>query len=237
MIQAFEEGIDIHRLTASMIYGVTPEEVTNEQRDWGKRANHGLNYDLGYKSFAVYYQIEEAEARFIVERYHQIYGGVRRWHARIRDELQRTRALVNLYGRKRIFMDRWGYDMFKEAYSFIPQSTVAELMNQSGVRFVYERQDLFPEVELLNTVHDSLIYQVPLKVGPRRIAEIILQVKENLEKPLRYQDQEFSVPVDTKVGFSLGEDTMTEIKAKDAVSLEAVAERVEACINGRETQM
>lgn len=213
MIQAFERGVDIHKQTAAMIYGVEMEEVTEEQRSWGKRANHGLNYDLGYKSFALYYQIPEAEAQFLVERYHSIYPGVRQWHSQIQHELGRTRTLVNLFGRRRVFMDRWGHDLFKEAYSFIPQSTVAEMMNQWGFRYIYEKQDLFKQVELLNTVHDSVIFQIPRDAGFHYMAGVVLAIKENLEQALTVNGMTFHVPVDTKVGYNLNEKEMLEIKA------------------------
>ncbi len=231
MIQAFENWIDIHTLTASMIYGKPPEEITPEERAWGKRANHGLNYDLGYRSFAVYYAITEDEARFIVERYHQIYPGVRRWHAYIRDELNRTRALVNLFGRKRVFLDRWGHDLFKVAYSYIPQSTVAEVINQQGVRYVYENQDDFGPVELSNTVHDSLIYQIPLSEGANYIAEAAWAIRRNLEKPLVARESEFSIPVDTQIGFDLNPDTMVEIKAKDTRNAETFGAQIKEFID------
>jgi DNA polymerase-1 len=221
MINAFETGIDIHRQTAAMIYGVDIEEVTLEQRSWGKRANHGLNYDLGYKSFALYYQIPEAEASFLVERYHSIYPGVRQWHSTIQHELGRTRTLTNLFGRRRTFMEHWGDALFKEAYSYIPQSTVAEMMNQWGFRYIYERQDLFKEVELLNTVHDSVIFQIPRAAGWHYIADVILAAKRNLEQPLTVGGMTFNVPVDTKVGYNLDEDQMLELKAKQ---LDGVAE-------------
>ncbi|MBT7188291.1 hypothetical protein HN911_13305, partial [Candidatus Bathyarchaeota archaeon] len=125
MIHAFEQKIDIHNQTAAMILEKDITEVTKDERGTvGKRANHGLNYDLGYRTFAIYYQIPEREAAFIVERYHQIYPGVREWHASIREELSKSRTLRNCFGRKRTFMDRWGHELFKEAYSYIPQSTV-----------------------------------------------------------------------------------------------------------------
>ena len=215
MMKAFDEGIDIHTQTASMIYEVPPEEITKEQRDWGKRANHGLNYDLGYRSFALYYQITEPEAKHIVERYHHIYKGVREWHATVREELSRSnKTLTNCFNRKRTFFDRWGHDLFKVAYSYIPQSTIAELMNTYGVCFLYERQDLFPEVQFLNTIHDSIRYQIPLDVGPERIIEIIKKVKESLEHTLEWRGKSFSIPVDTEIGFSFNKSSMLEWKAK-----------------------
>jgi len=219
MIEAFEQGVDIHRLTASMIYSVDPADVTDQQRDWGKRANHGLNYDLGYKSFAMYYQIAEVEARFLVERYHTIYPGVRQWHSAIQHELNRARRLTNLFGRVRIFMGRWGDELFKEAYSYIPQSTVAEMTNQWGFRYIYDRQDLFREVKLSNTVHDSIIFQIPVAAGFDYMADAVLRIKENMEQPLTVNGMTFNVPVDLKVGTCLDEDKdsptkMVEIKAK-----------------------
>jgi DNA polymerase-1 len=223
MMRAFEEGIDIHTQTASMIYETPPDEVTKDQRDWGKRANHGLNYDLGYRSFALYYQITEKEAKNIVERYHHIYKGVREWHSTVREELSRSnKTLTNCFGRKRTFLDRWGHDLFKVAYSYIPQSTIAELMNTYGVCFLYQRQDLFPEVQFLNTIHDSIRYQIPLSVGNKRIIEIIKAVKESLEHELEWRGKTFSIPVDTEIGFTFDKKNMIEWNAKkvDTVSLD-----------------
>lgn len=214
MISAFENGIDIHKQTASMIYEIPVDEVTDQQRDWGKRANHGLNYDLGYRSFALYYQITEGEARHIVERYHKIYPGVREWHATVREELSRSgKTLTSCFGRKRTFLERWGHDLFKVAYSYIPQSTIAELMNTSGVCFLYERQDLFPEVQFLNTIHDSIRYQIPLSAGPARTIEIIKAMRKSLGSGIIWKNQKFSIPVDTEIGFTFDKDHMMEWKA------------------------
>ena len=214
MINAFDKGIDIHKQTGALISEINVEDVTDEQRSDGKKANHGLNYDLGYKSFAMIYQMPEKQAKFIVDRYHSVYPGVRQWHNSVREELSRqSRTLVNCYGRKRVFLDRWGHELFKVAYSYSPQSTVAEKMNQDGVLYIYNRQDLFPEVQFLNTIHDSIRYQIPLSVGYERIIEIIKNIKSNLEKPISWRGQAFSIPADTELGFSYDKNTMLEWKA------------------------
>ena len=87
-------------------------------------------------------------------------------------------------------------------------------MNKSGVCFLYERQDLFPEVSFLNTIHDSIRYQIPLSVGPERAVEIITAVKKSLESPMEWKGRQFSIPVDTEIGFSFDKETMMEWKAK-----------------------
>lgn len=237
MIDAFEKNIDIHRQTGSLIAEVPLEEVDDEIRADGKKANHGLNYDLGYKSFALIYQMPESRAKFIVDRYHSVYPGVRQWHNSVREELSRNaRTLANCYGRKRIFLNRWGHELFKVAYSYTPQSTVAEKMNQDGVLFLYNRQDLFPEVQFFNTIHDSLRYQIPLSVGSARVVEIISLVKASLESPISWRGQEFSIPTDTEIGFSFDKNEMMEWKAAHVNMTEDadLAKELEGYVN-RET--
>jgi DNA polymerase-1 len=214
MITAFENGVDIHKQTGALIAGVSLEQVTDDIRQDGKRANHGLNYDLGAESFALYYQLQRDVAKRIVDRYHAVYPGVREGHARIRDQLTRNgRTLVNCQGRYRTFLGRWGHDLFKVAYSFIPQSTVGMKMNTDGVCHLFERQDLYPEVVFLNTVHDSILYQIPLSVGPKRIMEIVLSVKASLESPLMWEGRSFSIPTDTAFGFTNNKKTQLNFKA------------------------
>lgn len=200
MMNAFNEGLDVHRLTASLIYGKPVTDISSEERQWGKRANHGLNYDLGYKSFALYYEIDEASSRFIVERYHQAYPGVRQnYHTQIRQSLSRSRSVTNCMGRTRVFLDRYGDELFKTAYSFIPQSTVADIINERGLGYVYYNQNLFAPVELLLQIHDSIVFQIPRSVPLRDHAHMLWLLKQSLETPLQWKINTFTIPADVQV--------------------------------------
>jgi len=203
MIDAFETGKDVHKLTGALIHRVPIEEVTDEQRSVGKRANHGLNYDFGYKSAAILWEITEAESKFIVDRYHSVYPGVRQYHAWVRDALAKNRTLTTPFGRSRRFMGRWGDELFKEAYSFIPQSTVADKLNRDGLIFLYYNQEYFKAVELLNQVHDSVVFQIPISAGVSYAAEVLLCLKASLEKPIKWRSSEFIIPADISVGTNL----------------------------------
>ena len=237
MMQAFDLGIDIHKQTAALMYSVPVDSVTDEQRQMGKRANHGLNYGQSAQGFALIHQMPLAQARYIHERYHLIYPGVTEWHYRIQDTLAKERrTLHNCFGEARAFLDRWGHSLFKEAYSYIPQSTVARLMNTYGWHYLYERQDLFPECIYLNTIHDSLVYEIPLSVGFPRIVEILRLLKRSLERSLHWGPREFRIPVDTSLGFSLDKPRMLEWKAKhfDETPMDALAGELESYV-ARET--
>ena len=215
MIKAFENGMDIHTQTAALIFRKHIDQISDKEgscpigsgryseRFWGKKANHGLNYDLGYKTFALYYEIPEQEAKFIVSSYHTAYPGIRQYYEWIQAQLRSDRMLKNPFGRRRKFMGRWGYELFNEAYSWIPQSTIADKINMDGVLFLYKDQESFKEVELLNQVHDSIVFQIPIKAGIERHKNILNKVKKSLEQPIKWRAQTFSIPADIEMGLDL----------------------------------
>lgn len=245
MISAFENKIDLHKQTAGLIFNKPWTEVSDEEgsstigganfseRFWGKKANHGLNYDLGYKTFAFLYEIPESDAKFIVEQYHKAYPGVRQYHAWIRHQLSKNRTLENLFGRKRLFLDRWGDELFKSAYSFIPQSTVAEIINRRGILYCYYNQELFRPVDLLLQVHDNIIFQMNYKQNSWETqAECLIRLKESLETPLTWRGSEFSIPISLEIGMNLNKKSMVEVDNNEFSSVERLARQLSE-INGK----
>lgn len=257
MIEAFSTGVDIHSLTASHIarvYGTIIDPKTIKEHDgifestqdkeyaspigqykhswryWGKKGNHSLNYDYGYKSFAYLYEIPEKDSKVIIEAYHQLYPGVRQYHRRVQEDLK-DRVLSNLLGRRKLFLDRWGDELFKAGYSFIPQSTVADIINRRGVLLLYERQDLFPELEFLNQIHDSIVFQIPVHIGWERHAEMLLLLKNSLETPLEAHGRQFIIPADFKMmpkNFAEGSEFKGGKWKKDWNTIGGLADALEA---------
>ena len=240
MIEAFETGKDVHKLTAGLVFGIPPDEVSSapgstnlgdgqhSQRDWGKKSNHSLNYDLGYRNFALRFEILEKEAKWIVEQYHKVYPEVRsNYHAMVQAQLKQNRVLTNLFDRKRRFMDKWGGQLFKDAYAHIPQSTVADKIDEHGLNFVYYNQELFKPVELLNMVYDSIGFQIPINTPWKRQAKIVQTIKDKLETPLRWGGTEFVVPADLSLGLTLNKSDGAEIKHSQwPTSLDALADEL-----------
>lgn len=241
MIDAFETGKDVHRLTASLIFNKPYDEISDEpgscslgngestERQWGKKANHGLNYDLGYKTFALYYDMPEKDAKFVVQRYHAAYPELRRnFHGYVRDCLRTNRILENLMGRKTLFLTDLTDDTFKAAYSCIPQGTVGDVINERGMAFLYYNSSM-REAELLQQVHDSIGFQIPLSIGWLAHARIIQTLKDSLETPLTtHYGRQFVIPADVCMGTSLMKEEGKEIKAKKwPSSLEALAQELE----------
>lgn len=202
MINAFEHGIDLHKQTASLIYNVPISEVTDEQRQWGKKANHGLNYGLGYRKFAFLYEIPENQAQFIVEKYHSIYPGVRQYHKWVEAAIRRSRTLITAFGRTRVFKGKFDDELLKEAYSYIPQSITGDCINIRAVDFIYY-DDRLQHVQLLNQVHDSISFQISKDEPIERHAEALRIIRESLEAPIEWKGSSFKIPADIEVGFNM----------------------------------
>lgn len=241
MIDAFETGKDVHRLTASLIFNKPYDEISDEpgscslgngestERQWGKKANHGLNYDLGYKTFALYYDMPEKDAKFIVERYHAAYPELRRnFHGYIKKCLQTDRTITNLMGRKTLFLTDLSDETFKAAYSCIPQGTVGDVINERGMAFIYYNS-LFKEAELLQQVHDSITIQIPISIGWEAHAKMLQALKDSLETPLTtHYGRSFVIPADVCMGLTLMKEEGIELKSKKwPPNLEALAFKLE----------
>ncbi|MGI9489152.1 MAG: DNA polymerase [Geminicoccaceae bacterium] len=174
-------------------------------RQAAKKANHGLNYDEGYRTFALMNEIEEGEAKRIRESYLYIaYPGIPRWHEATRRQLkENNRTLHNLMGRKVRLLNAWGGDLFRQAYAFVPQSTVFDVTRE-GLFALAEDPQLRP-MQGLAQVHDSILVQVPITAGWREIAEMsVLFGLRHMCPELEVSGRRFVIGTDLKVGLNWG---------------------------------
>lgn len=250
-IEAFESGIDLHRLTASVILDKPYDQISSEdgssdlgdgrqsERYWGKKGNHAINYDVGYKTFALVNEMQEGEAKYIIEKLHRGYPQIRGgYHIVIQNMLKKNRMVTNLFGRNRLFLgpiftDRFTPssmcdDTFRQAYAHMAQSTCADKMNEQAVEFVYYNQHLFRQVELLAQIHDSIVFQIPLSLPWVEHAKILLQIKASMEIPLIWHEREIKTPTDLSIGLNMSKEGMKEIKSKNIPGTpELLAERLQ----------
>lgn len=195
----------------------------------GKKSNHGLNYNMMYKRFALENEIEEAEAKRMVNAYKEdAYPGIPVWHETVRDQLRRDRTLINCFGRKRTFLDAWGTELFDAAYSYLPQSTVFDITRIGIVKTYYDESPLIRPVEQLAQVHDSVLAQVLVRDW-RDAAQVSARIGLDYFNPeLEYHGRTFHIGTTAKIGPDWGhqeEVTLTQDIDKLAEDLEAAWER------------
>ena len=174
-------------------------------RQAGKKSNHGLNYGMGYRRFALENEMDERDAKRIVDLYlHNAYPGIPVWWETIRGQLRENRTLTNCFGRKREFRDAWGDELFKEAYAFIPQSTVVDMVNSGMAQAFGDDSSAFQRADLLAQVHDSIVYQyecehfLDMALFSSRLAY------EYMSPTIQYSGREFQIGTDLKVGKNWG---------------------------------
>jgi DNA polymerase I-like protein with 3'-5' exonuclease and polymerase domains len=176
-------------------------------RQAGKKSNHSFNYGLSPNGFSNNYDMELNYAKRCYALYHSGYPGIRTGHEHVRNQLNQNRTLTNLFGWKRRFLDRMNDDLFKAAYAFNPQSTVGRLLNEGIIKSYNDQYDpdksaYMRPVDMLNQVHDSLEGQYPLD-NLEGYAKALINMKDNLDVPLKIHGREFVIRTDCKVGFNL----------------------------------
>jgi DNA polymerase-1 len=194
LIKVFESGGDIHCKNAAGIFRKSEGEVTSEERELAKRVIHASHYGMGPITFAKTAQIPVANAKRLLNLYFSEYPRIKIWHMQVAAQVRKTRTLTTPFGRKRTFFNRWSESLVKEALAYVPQSTVADLLNL-GLRRLYAIYK-GTDTNLLLQIHDAVLLQTP-QVGWEEVAR---KVKETLTIPVLVGNRTLVIPVDVSVG-------------------------------------
>jgi DNA polymerase-1 len=218
LIRVFEEGGDIHRKNASIIFGVAEQDVSPAQRQLAKKIVHASNYGMGPRRFKdvcweeLRLEVTEAEAKRYQRMYFSQFLGIERWHLEVQCQLRRNRTLTTPYGRKRIFFGYLGDDLFREAYAHVPQSTVSDHLNHSLLELhATFRQRSLLGASLTMQVHDSLMAQCPVNKA-EEVAEIMHRV---MDRPIQINGLSCRIPVEFKTGNCWGRLSKLSVGAQE----------------------
>ncbi|MCF0242980.1 MAG: DNA polymerase I, partial [Treponema sp.] len=101
MCRAFNEGTDVHKATAGMIYGVPLDEVTSEMRRTAKTINFGVIYGMGAYSLAKDLGISNTQGRIFIDKYYEQYSSIRNFMDETIKKAEETGYLETIMGRRR----------------------------------------------------------------------------------------------------------------------------------------
>jgi len=182
-------------------------------RQAGKKGNHGLNYGLEYKNFALTNGMIEADAQHIVRIYRDLaYPGIKMWYTETQNTLRsNNRQLTNCFGQSMKFMDKWDIKLFMAAYSFVPQSTVGNVTNR-GMRAIYHYSD--KRVDLAAQVHDSVLTHHKFDSWDELAAQVVF-CDTAMTQTCEYREEEFVIDRDIKLGVNWGGEVMKEVDIQD----------------------
>jgi DNA polymerase-1 len=197
MTRAFAEGLDIHRATASEVFGVPPEQVSGEQRRYAKTINFGLIYGMGAYGLAQSLGIEPKAARDYIERYFQRFAGVRRYMDETKASAAERGYVETVFGRRLVLPEIRGGSgprrsaAERQAINAPMQGTAADLIKLAmiAVQDALDRERL--ATRMIMQVHDELVFEVP---------EAELEAVRELVPRLMAGVAELSVPLLAEVG-------------------------------------
>jgi DNA polymerase-1 len=165
LIEAFENGEDIHRRTAAEVAGIPLAEVTDEQRARAKAVNFGIIYGSSAFGLAQQLGIATGEAQETIDAYFARYEGVRRFldettaqakkDGFVRTWMGRRRSLPDLNSRNRVLRQA----AERMATNTVIQGTAADLIKKAMVEVDRSLEAEALEATMILQVHDELVFE------------------------------------------------------------------------------
>lgn len=207
-IDELRSGVDRHTRLASKIFGVPESQCGKDttERFLGKKVRHAGNYGMYEDKMAAImasegYSIEKRICAALLQKFHEIEPGIRGvFHAYVESCLKRSRKLVTPLGRERTFFGlhptRDNGKIFREAYSYIPQSTVGD---NTGMAILSCEESGFDLV--LQDGHDAIVLEVFDTIDA--VLEGVEILRQAFHRVLRFERGfELEIPIEYELGYS-----------------------------------
>ena len=167
LLKAFSEGIDVHRATASEVFGAAVAEVSSEQRRYAKTINFGLIYGMGAFGLASSLGIEQKAARDYIDRYFQRFAGVKRYMDETKISARAKGYVETLFGRRIYLPEIMGGNgprragAERQAINAPMQGTAADLIKLAMIAVQKALDEEARATKMIMQVHDELVFEVP----------------------------------------------------------------------------
>jgi DNA polymerase-1 len=197
LVEAYLRDDDIHRLTASQVFGVPPLMVTDDHRRQAKVVNFGIVYGLSPFGLSQSLGIEPSEAKQFIQAYFEKYAGVRRFLDRTLEDARREQKVRTLFGRVRPIPDINSKNSnmrgFAErtAMNTPLQGTAADLIKLAMVRIDAAIRERALQSRMTLQVHDELVFEVP---------EAELDIMQSLVREYMENVHPLAVPLRVEIG-------------------------------------
>ena len=175
LLDAYRTGQDIHTRTAMEIFEVSADAVNREHRTRAKAVNFGVIYGQGDSGLAKVLNIPRAEANSFIAAYFRRYQGVRRFMTETLERARQGQAVKSLLGRRRLLPNINSANRAERlaaeriAMNMPIQGTAADILKLAMLACA---KPVSPGARMVLSVHDELVFEVPLGEVERASAEI-----------------------------------------------------------------
>jgi len=197
LIESFRKGEDVHQRTASELFNIPKEKVTEEQRRKAKTINFGIMYGMGAYGMAQRLGISREEAENFITAYFARYPMVNQFIATTIGEVYRKGYVTTLLNRRRYLpelrSDNHNIREFGErtAINTPIQGTAADLIKVAMIRIADHLRKEEWKSKMILQIHDELVFEVPLN----EVERLSKMVQQEMEGALT-----LSVPIKVDIG-------------------------------------
>lgn len=193
LIQAFKENQDIHRLTASQVFKIPFDQVTEQQRNDAKAVNFGIVYGISAFSLSKDLKISRKEAEKYIEGYFEKYPNVKLYLNTTIEQAKKNGYVSTLFGRRRPMLELQSRNFIQRSFgervamNMPIQGTAADIIKVAMIRVYQEFKKRNLRSRLILQVHDELLIEAH-KDEVEEVKQITKEVMENavqLTVPLR----------------------------------------------------
>jgi DNA polymerase-1 len=186
--QAFADGLDIHAMTASEMFGVPIQGMDPNIRRRAKAINFGIVYGISSVGLAAQLGIGRSEAGAYIKTYFERFPGIRDYMEAMKAEARRSGFVKTLFGRKVHYPEintknpslRGNYE--RAAINAPIQGSAADIIRRAMIRMGPALEEAGLSARMLMQVHDELVFEAPYEeVG--KTMEVARGVMEQAPEP------------------------------------------------------
>lgn len=167
MIKAFQEGKDIHSITASKIFGIPLEEVDSDKRRMAKTANFGMIYGISAFGLSQNLNIPRSESAEIIDAYFTEFAAVKKYMDQAINQAREDGYVTTILGRKRYLRDinsrnatMRGYSE-RNAINAPIQGSAADMIKVAMIKVQNWLKEKDLKTKMVLQVHDELVFETP----------------------------------------------------------------------------
>ena len=187
LIKAFKEGDDIHTRTAAEVFSVSPLLVTSEMRRVAKSINFGIVYGMSSFGLANQLQISRREASLFIERYFNLYTGVKEFMHEIVEQARKDGYVTTLLNRRRYLPEIGASNKMRREFAERAalntpiQGTAADIIKLAMLRVDELLKRNKNSCSMLLQIHDELVFELT----EEECLELQPQIQQTMEQAMK----------------------------------------------------
>lgn len=196
MIDAFQQGEDIHKATASKVFNVSLDEVTKDMRSKAKAVNFGIIYGQGPFGLAQQLGISRTEAKNIIEAYYTQFAALKTYQHQAVEDCRSRGFVETVLGRRRFLPDINSSNAVvrsfaeRNAVNAPIQGSAADIIKVAMVKIQSALKNANLKTRMVLQVHDELLFDTPKE----EIEQVFELVKHEMENAVK-----LAVPLDVEI--------------------------------------